>query len=149
MVMLALFSSMLDFTDTLTEHDTSYEDFRSQMNFTEDGSSTQYEITIPTTDERVSFSFFSPEGFLLLLIGLVAIGVASGISVLGSGFTQMSQSLIFQFGIYFSIWGILSAVAYLLLSNMDDYGAILWVILTLCYTIGFTSEMSIGGSAGE
>lgn len=150
MILFALFSSVLNFTDVLTEDEIAFEDYQARLNSTKTGDNTEeYMIELPFDDSGTSFSFFSPQGFLLLLIGVVAIGIASSITILGSGLSPHGQSLIFQFGIYFAIWGILSAVSYSLLSNMDTYGGILWTILTLSYTIGFTNEMSFGGGSGE
>jgi len=82
---------------------------------------------------------------MVIIAGALAVGVISGIRILGSGLSEMSQSLVFNAIIFLGIWACLTVFAqdFLFDSIMTK---LLWVALTLIYCIGLAIHLN--GSAG-
>lgn len=89
---------------------------------------------------------FSQNDMLAMLILAIGVVFALGFSGLGSGFSTLSQELVFKSMIYGGIWGILSISAWEFFNDDTIAGAgmIIWSIMTLSYVFGFVSEVGSG-----
>jgi hypothetical protein len=88
------------------------------------------------------------QGVLIILAAAIIIGTASGIHILGSGLGDLGQKLLYNSLIYFGLWGIFSILGFNLLNQMDyGFGFLIWIVLTICYVIGFTRTTE--GSASD
>lgn len=83
---------------------------------------------------------------IALLIAALAVGVIAGIKVLGSGLSDLSQRMIFLTVIYYGIWTIFSVFAWDVIEDMLALGIMLWLVMTISYTIGFAQEVTSGGT---
>ncbi len=86
------------------------------------------------------FDLSGAQGALVVITAAIALGIASGVSILGSGLSDGARKLIFLACAYFGIWGIFSALALKIINSMDLFGPILWIILTIMYAVGFTQS---------
>lgn len=85
-------------------------------------------------------------GIIALIIALVAVGVAAGITVLGSGLSNFSVQLIYKSATYYGLWGVFSALGFVGFSSIPIFGLMLWLILTLIYSVGFFQTLNVGGT---
>lgn len=86
------------------------------------------------------------ESDLIIMLGLaVAVAIAAGFSALGVGMSTLSQELLFKSTMYGGIWGILSVSSWEFFNvyEMAGIGVLIWSILTICYVLGFVTD--IGG----
>lgn len=83
---------------------------------------------------------------IALLIAALAVGVVAGIKVLGSGLSDLSQRMIFLTVVYYGIWSIFSVFAWDVISDMLTLGIMLWLVMTISYTLGFAKEVTSGGA---
>ena len=81
---------------------------------------------------------------MVIMASAVAVGVLSGIKVLGSGLSDLSQSLIFNAIVFLGIWACLTVIAQDFLFD-SLITKLLWVTLTLMYCIGL--GIHLGGTA--
>jgi hypothetical protein len=102
-------------------------------NQTINGTPAQYQSDSTTA----SFSINMIGGLLALIIGLTAVAVVAGIRVLGSGLSEKSVTIIYNSTVYYGLWGIFSALSIVLFSALPLFGMLLWLGLTLCYSIGY------------
>lgn len=100
---------------------------------TENGTSSSVE----TESVTAVFNINMVSGVIALIIGLVAIGVVAGIRVLGSGLSEHSVKLIYNSSVYYGMWGIFSALAFPVFTEIPLMGLFFWLGLTLVYTLGF------------
>jgi len=83
---------------------------------------------------------------MVVIAGALAVGTISGIRILGSGLSEMSQSLIFKAIIFLGLWACLTVFAQDFLFD-SILTKLLWVTLTLIYCIGLGTHL--GGSGGD
>lgn len=84
-------------------------------------------------------------GFFVLITGLVALAAIVGMRVFGSG---TANSMVIVYGTAYGImWGVLSAASYNLILAMSWFGSIIFLALTLIYTLGVIN--SFGGASSE
>lgn len=86
-------------------------------------------------------------GIVALIIALVAVGVVAGIHVLGSGLSDYSVQLIHKSCIYYGLWGVFSALSFMAFLNIPIFGLVLWLGLTLIYSIGFFQTLNISSGS--
>jgi len=89
-------------------------------------------------------SFFNVSSLTIALESLVAIALASaliGIQILGSGLADSSVRLLMTGAVYTALWVFLSLLAYPLIRTIEIFGVVLYVILTILYTIGVIEKM--------
>ena len=131
---------------------------------TYEGSSGNYtatgEINMSSEDEEASvsipsggshsFNIWSLEtgGALLIITTAMAVGIVAGVTVLGSGLKEFSQTLIFNGIMFLGTWACLSVVAGPFLF-IEDVGIALWFVLTFMFMIGLGMHMTAAGGGGD
>jgi len=97
-----------------------------------------------------SYSGFSMNSLILILLAGLAVATIAGFNLFGSGLSTTAQKIIFNSVIFGGIWAILSVITGQLMFN-DPVGIIFyfWMILTILYIIGITVQIdnSIVGDA--
>lgn len=97
-------------------------------------------VEIPNQEEK-SFSMTDPAGIVAILLIAIAVGIVAGITVLGSGISEYSQSIIFVTTVYLAVWGLLSIGILDLTGQIPVVSNLLWIFLTLLYTLGVVQEV--------
>lgn len=100
-----------------------------------------------TTDYTISnegFGLDAYAGAIGWLVVIVAIGVACGIMILGSGLSETSQSLLWNAIFYGAIWGIVSILPAPMIFSVEVFGGLIYITLTIIYVVGVI--MTIGGT---
>lgn len=93
------------------------------------------------------YNIWGLTGAIVILISALAIGILMGFSVLGSGFSGVSQIMVFTTILFVGLWMILSIVAQEYLLGMI-FTQILWVVLTVSYIVGVGDYLSGSGDVG-
>ena len=106
--------------------------------------------TVVLPEKQVKFDAWLATGIMALLAGALVIGGAAGIRALGSGLSDTTQQMIFQAAIYLGLWASFSIMAsiYLMDSDLNNMGLMLWIFLTVLYVIGFSQEISGTAASG-
>lgn len=149
LIILGAFCQLFYATQTEVEIDYSYEgtleDIQASGNQTL--GETEQELQQESTD--AVFDINMTTGIIALIIGLVVVGVLAGIRVLGSGLSEFSVKLIYNSTVYYGLWGIFSALSFPVFLTIPTFGLLLWLSLTLLYSLGFfqTTHGASGGSA--
>lgn len=93
------------------------------------------------------FDLFTGDGLLVVLFLIIIAGVLLGITVFGSGLSEMAQNLAFKGLVFFGVWAALVLFsADVITEGTGIYGVLLYFGLTLLYGIGFASDVSSSGS---
>lgn len=127
------------------------------INFTSSTATSAYNITGNQTLDSVTYELSNvgastvwdvnmTAGIIALIIALVAVGVAAGITVLGSGLSNFSVQLIYKSATYYGLWGVFSALGFVGFSSIPIFGLMLWLVLTLIYSVGFFQTLNVGGT---
>lgn len=106
--------------------------------------------TVVLPEKQVKFDAWLATGIMALLAGALVIGGAAGIRALGSGLSDTTQQMIFQAAIYLGLWASFSIMAsiYLMDSDLNNMGLMLWIFLTVLYVIGFSQEIAGTAASG-
>ena len=78
---------------------------------------------------------------LALIIVIALAGALIGIRFLGSGLSEISVRLINVGLCYTAIWSFLSLLAYPLIREIDIFGGVIYLFLTVLYTFGVIDKM--------
>src|SRR4030042_352095 len=115
----------------------STENYSDENEIVINGSGTTVEI--PGADAQ-TFNIWSDAGAMVIVLASITIGILSGVTFLGSGISERSQSLIFNAVLFIGIWACLTVVsgAYLFQHNILS---ILWLGLTTIFVIGLGIHM--------
>lgn len=97
------------------------------------------------TDQTINVSGI--QAGLAILIAGISVGIASGIRVFGSGLSDTAQKLIFMTAVYYGIWALFSVFAWSLLEDLAIFGSILWIMMTIIFTIGFAQDFNGSGAS--
>jgi len=81
-------------------------------------------------------------GALAIIIVLISIAVIVGIQILGSGISEQSVRTIIIIVGYGSIWGFFSVLSLNLIISIEIFGWIIYIILSIIYTIGVMNKIS-------
>lgn len=90
-------------------------------------------------------SMDSSFAFIAVVVGISAFSALVGISILGSGESEFSISVIVLFTGFLSLWAILSFSSITLITSIP-YGSVFYVVLTLMYTVGCFQQIGSGSS---
>jgi hypothetical protein len=101
-------------------------------------------MEVPHAGQRW-FDLGSPSSILIILTVALAVGMISGFTFLGSGFSDFSQTLMFDFAIFIGIWACLTIIASEYLFD-NIVLTTLYLILTFIYVIGVGMSASQGSS---
>jgi len=77
---------------------------------------------------------------IIMVIGLLALGL--GIRVLGSGLSETSVKTLVGGIAYTGIWMVLSVMSMPLILNIETFGTIIYVILTVGYVLGVIQKLT-------
>lgn len=105
--------------------------------------------TFDINQASLTFSIDPLQGALVWIVIIVALGVAIGIKVLGSGLSDQSVHLLFMGTFFISIWTILSVLASGLIFEIEVFGSLIYITLTILYAIGCIMFVSGGGGGSE
>lgn len=105
---------------------------------------TSWESYTFSSDFAVKVGIDEYMGALALILALVAVSAVSGVSCLGSGLADPSVRFVMLSVAYGSIWGILSVLAFNLIIAIEVFGAVIYVFLTILYTIGVIQRLAGG-----
>lgn len=97
----------------------------------------------------VAINLNSSTTILALLLGAIAVGIAGGVSILGSGLSGNAQNVLFNSVIFLGLWGVLSLFGASVIFNSNDAMLFLWIVLTIIFVIGLASHISEGGASGS
>jgi hypothetical protein len=100
-------------------------------------------VEIPRA-ERQTFNIWGPDGAIVILVALLAVGIVAGISVFGSGLSGTSQRMIILGTGLFGIWACLTVATTTIFQSGGVFGGLMWVGLTIMYVLGFV-QASTGG----
>jgi hypothetical protein len=81
-------------------------------------------------------------GTLLIIIIAITIVAVIGLRIFDSGLSEHSIKVISTGLLYGGIWLSLSVLGYGMLNAIPVFGSILWVILTLMYSIGVINKFN-------
>lgn len=98
--------------------------------------------------EEYEVNIWGTGGMLILLGAAIAIVVVAGITVLGTGLSGLSQSILFLSVFYLGIWAMLSVAILNYVSGIPLFGMFFYLCITILYTIGFASEVT-GGDVSD
>jgi hypothetical protein len=82
------------------------------------------------------------------LIALTAVAIAVGVTILGSGLSDVTVKTIILITAYVGIWGVLITLSLPLILEIETFGAIIDVVLTIFYVIGVFQAMASSTSGG-
>ena len=106
------------------------------------GDDTGYAI-IPEADP-LNINLWFAGAALILLTAAVAVGVASGFSILGSGLTTFSQKLLFNVILYLGLWAALTVVSSTFFFDTPLL-TLSWMGITTMYVAGVGLQMTSSG----
>lgn len=94
-----------------------------------------------------NFDLFTGDGLLVVLFLIIIAGVLLGITVFGSGLSDMAQNLAFKGLFFFGTWAALVLFsADVITDGTGVYGILIYFGLTLMFGIGFVSDVSGSGN---
>ncbi len=82
---------------------------------------------------------------IALIVSIIVVAGITGIQVLGSGLNPESAKIIIVITGYIGIWSALSIIAFNLITSIQIFGSIIYITLTLAYSIGVIQKLSGGG----
>ena len=151
--MFLLFSSMLGLARLLgvvsftgssvgtTYYNGSSIEYGNAGNLTIGGNTT----SIETLAVSVGMSSVIASGVLTLLVTSVALAVALGITVLGSGLNSVSIMAAFKMASLMGLWALFSLLAVVMFMEIPLFGLPLYFLLTLFYTVGVVGTIGFMG----
>lgn len=83
-------------------------------------------------------------GLTFLTVVFIVVVVAVGITVLGSGLSTTSAKYILGITAYASLWGVLSVLSLSLITQIEIYGSLIYIFLTIMYIVGIIGKLSNG-----
>ena len=136
LIMLVLFSLILgtDLIDSLTSVGI---DNTAIIN----GSSTTYVVSPENIIFQIDTSSLITAG-IALLATIIIIATITGIQVVGSGLSPASVRIFIILTGYVGIWTTLSLLAFDLIFSIQVFGSVIYISLTLVYTIGVINKIT-------
>lgn len=77
---------------------------------------------------------------IIMVVGIIALGL--GIQVLGSGLSETSVKTLVGGVAYTGIWLVLSVLSAPLILNIETFGTIIYIILTIGYVLGVVQKLT-------
>lgn len=93
---------------------------------------------------NVSAMFYIDEfaGGLVILIAIMIIAVIIGINIFGFGLSDQSVKILTIGLTYYGIWSIFSVLSYSLIVSIEVIGSLIYIILTIVFTIGLIQKFT-------
>ena len=97
--------------------------------------------------EGLSTSYsFGIDSAIAIIIVVAVISIGIGINVLGSGLSDTTVKLITTALAYTGLWSVLTLLSAPLIFQIETFGSIMYIALTLGYTIGVVNKMTGGNN---
>lgn len=93
----------------------------------------------------VSAGFDLETGVIAVVIVVMAIGVVAGITVLGSGLSDVSVSIIYKSVMFYTLWLLLSVFGLEGITTVPIFGWVFYFFLTLVYSLGVVQQIQGSG----
>ena len=77
-----------------------------------------------------------------LIVAIIIVAGISGITVLGSGLNPQSAKIIIILTGYIGIWSTLTALSFNLIVEIEVFGSIIYIGLTMAYIVGVIQKIS-------
>ena len=103
-----------------------------------DGEYEEFEIVNETS---MTLDVWTVAGFMVLIVAAIAIGIAAGVGVLGSGLSDPSQRIIIISIIYMGLWACLTAITATMMWE-TTIGTVTWLGLTIIFLLGMSEELT-------
>lgn len=103
-------------------------------------------VDVPGSEPQ-EFDIWSASTAMIILIAAIAVGILSGIRILGSGLNELSQGMLFNVILLLGLWAGLSLISVDIFFTYSIL-TILWVTLTTLYILGVGLHMTDAQSAG-
>jgi len=91
---------------------------------------------------QATFSIDVLTGAIAIIVGIIALATLLGIQILGSGLSDTSVRLISILSAYIGLWSVLSVLCIPLIIEIEIFGQLIYIGLTLAYTIGVIEKIS-------
>jgi hypothetical protein len=102
-------------------------------------------IVLPGT-EATNYDIWTLTGVMIILYAIIAVGAIVGIHFLGTGLGETSQEIIFKAAGYLGLYGVLSVISGNIIWNGGQINTVLWMILTILFTLGFITDIRSGST---
>lgn len=96
--------------------------------------------TIEIEGVEILFNIDPVIGAIAMIIVIASIGGVVGIQILGTGLSPESVRVLIMAIAYTGIWGVLSILSLPLISSIEIFGPLIYVVLTLGYVIGIIQK---------
>ena len=84
-------------------------------------------------------------GAISIIIIIATVGAIIGIQVLGSGLSSESVRVLIMAIAYTGIWTVLSILSFPLITSIEIFGSLIYVVLTIGYVIGIIQKFGGNG----
>ena len=108
-------------------------------------SDTSGDTEIPGAEEQ-DFNIWAAGGALVILVAAMAVGIVSGITIIGTGLSDPSQKILFNAIMFLGLWACLTVIAYQYMFATLVV-TFLWLTLTTIYAIGVGIHVTDAGSS--
>lgn len=103
-------------------------------------------IDIPTANSQ-TIDMWGTTGLMAVMLIAIGIGIVAGVHIIGSGFSDTSQRMIFSAFFFIGLWIALTVVSStLMLDNI--FTQMIWIGITLMYFVGLGTFLT-GGDSGD
>jgi hypothetical protein len=139
MALIAFMNQAYNFSNTDVNFDSQVIIGSQSGTIGENGSSTQIETGIAEQNLTLGID----TNYFILFIGIIiAIGVALGITALGSGLSGQSQKIAFNAAIWLPLWILISVLVATLIISIPIFGTLMYISLTAIYFLGFVRTIN-------
>lgn len=83
-------------------------------------------------------------GALVVLTGIIVVAGVIGIQILGSGLSDSGHKVIIYCLVYGGVWAMLSILASPLISQIEVFGSMIYIALTIAFVIGVIQKFGEG-----
>lgn len=106
------------------------------INGTTSGSSSNFDFS------NLSQSFYIDDlvGAIVIIIIIISLSALLGLRIFSSGLSENSVKMLTLGISYIAIWSMFSVLSYPLISDIQVFGFIIYIILTLGYVIGIIQK---------
>jgi len=81
---------------------------------------------------------------IALLITVLGVALLTGIQVVGSGLNAESAKIVILLTGFAGVWAVLSFLAFNLIVSIELFGTLIYIMLTVAYSIGVVKKISGG-----
>lgn len=111
-------------------------------NLTAVGTTNQTTESFSISNIGATFYIDEFQGAIVIIIALLIIAVIIGLNIFGSGLSDQSVRIITLGLVYYGIWSIFSVLSYTLIVSIEVIGALVYIILTVMFTIGLIQKIA-------